>query len=324
MVGCSGPAPRPATPTEAVAPAPEPPPPEPEPVALEDDPVPDGAACFSTEECGDGEHCRGPAGCEADWACGAPRECGDETVSYCGCDGMTFYAPANCPGRPFASAGPCEALGEVVDDSEAGEAIEGNTICRSNDDCRRGFVCAGLEGCGTLWTCVRRRRVRPRCGRAAERFCSCDGETFEASATCPGRPFVHRGYCPGDEPEPEPPAVAAREPEPPAPPPAAEPPPPPRPSPPPAPEPPAARPTPPPTPEPPPEPPTCTSNRDCPRGQICQGPEGCDAAWRCGRPAERCVADTQYFCGCDGQSFTASMTCPGRPHRHRGSCPPAD
>ncbi|HJL14098.1 MAG TPA: hypothetical protein RMH99_00510, partial [Sandaracinaceae bacterium LLY-WYZ-13_1] len=79
-----------------------------------------------------------------------------------------------------------------------------------------------------------------------------------------------------------------------------------------------------PEPEPPPEPAVCTSNRDCPRGQVCQGPEGCGVEWRCARPAQRCVADTQYFCSCDGETFTASMTCPGRPHRHRGSCLPEE
>jgi hypothetical protein len=64
-----------------------------------------------------------------------------------------------------------------------------------------------------------------------------------------------------------------------------------------------------------------TTNGDCPRGQACEGAAGCDEPWRCVRPRAACSNDTQYFCGCGGESFRASMSCPGRPYRHRGSCP---
>ena len=289
---------------------------------LAEDPVPDGEACEASDACGEGQMCRGPVGCESDWGCGAPRACGHETVSFCGCDGMTFYAQENCPGRPYQSVGPCDALGEV--DDEPTEEVEGNRICTADSDCRSGWVCAGVEGCATFWTCVPRGRVRPRCTRDRVRFCSCEGDSFEASGTCPGRPFVHRGYCPGDEP-----AVVAVAPSEAAPAPAPA-------------HPPALTPTPTPTPTPHPTPPpragdagvgrtlgsptssTCGSNRDCSGGEICQGAEGCGGPWHCARPTRACVGDTQYFCGCDGESFRASMTCPGRPHRHRGSCPPGD
>lgn len=294
LLGCSGSAPPPTA-----EPEPEPvsePEPEPE-VRLEDDPVPDGAVCFSSDECEGEQQCRGPAGCETEWACGAPRECGDESVAYCGCDMATFYALEGCPGQAYVHTGPCDELGEEVEEAPA--EVEGSRVCTSDRDCRRGFVCAGTEGCSTLWTCVRRRRMRPRCRRQTDHFCGCTGETFEASATCPGQPFLHRGYCPGDEPPPEPtepPLVAETEP------------------------------TRPPPREPPPtiepaEPAACVSNRDCPRGQVCWGDEGCTSDWRCRRPPERCMSDTQYFCACTGETFTAPMNCPGRPHRHRGSCP---
>lgn len=287
VIACSGGAPRPARTTAAPAPpAPvEAPPPS---IPLEEDPAPDGPVCESTEACEEGRHCRGPAGCEGAWACGEPRECGEATISYCGCDELTFYALEGCPGRPYERVGPCEALGEEITEAEV-EEVEGNTICTSDDDCRSGFVCAGTAGCGTFWTCVRRRSLG--CGRDRAPFCSCNGETIFASSRCPGQPIAHEGYCAGDEPEP-----AAT--------PAAEPPEPPTPS--------ASS-----TPGPPA---SCMSSRDCPRGQVCAGAPGCGTDWHCERPRERCVDDTQYFCGCDGESFRASMTCPGRPHRHRGAC----
>jgi hypothetical protein len=68
----------------------------------------------------------------------------------------------------------------------------------------------------------------------------------------------------------------------------------------------------------------CAGSGDCPRGQVCTGDQGCGMEWHCARPARPCLDDTQYFCGCDGESFRASMTCPGQPHRHRGSCLPEE
>ncbi len=155
-----------------------------------------------------------------------------------------------------------------------------------------------MAGCGGGFRC---ERVRG-CSRARVAFCGCDGETFMASSDCPGRAFLRRGAC--DE------AISSATPEGPV----------------------VVATAPPPTVEPPPAPPGpttiastptpggCTSSRDCRAGRVCTGPPGCGVVWTCQRPAERCNPDTQVFCYCEGETFRASMTCPGRPHAHRGSC----
>jgi hypothetical protein len=53
---------------------------------------------------------------------------------------------------------------------------------------------------------------------------------------------------------------------------------------------------------------------------VCTGPQGCGMTWTCQRPPARCNPDTQVFCDCERNTFRASMTCPGRPYAHRGSC----
>jgi hypothetical protein len=298
IASCSGTAPPPPVERPAVVEpvAEEVPPAEEPPPSVEDDTTPEGASCESTAACEDGQHCRGPAGCEAPWACGEPRECGSATVAYCGCDAMTFYALENCPGQPYQHTGPCEELGEEIAANDV-EEVEGNAICTTDADCRTGYVCSGVAGCGTFWTCVRRRSVR--CGRARVPYCSCDGETFDAPERCPGRPIAHAGYCDGDEPaevvasaDGPSSSAAASEPTSSA----------------------SQR-------EPRSGPRPCMSNRDCPAGLVCEGEPGCGTEWTCVRPRRPCISDTQYFCGCGGETFRASMTCPGRPHRQRGSCP---
>jgi hypothetical protein len=273
-----------------------------------------GAACTSTRECAAGEACRGAPGCTSPWACGAPRECGTERVAYCDCDGVTFHAQSGCPNRTYAHVGPCDDPG--IADASFGvpngdePIVEQDRTCTSSRDCRSGEICFGPAGCGMEWRCERVRGCF-RGGRGE--FCSCDGETFTATNRCPGRPYVHRGACdeviaqagettpPPSEPPSEPPPTS---------------------------RPPVSR-SPrsteaavtPPRPAPPPlEPGQCRTNRDCGRGEVCAGPAGCGEPWTCIRRTERCNPDTQYFCDCDGRSFTASMTCPSRPYVHRGSC----
>lgn len=316
-------------------------------VVPEDDRAPQGPACMRTDECESGQQCRGARGCGSEWACGEARACLDEVVAYCDCDGSTFYARGGCPGRPYASVGPCAPMGELVAaGTELGipdwdeQPTTQDRTCESSRECGRGLTCFGIAGCATEWHCVRARG----CTRDRVPFCGCDGETFVASSTCPGRPFVHRGECRGEaiasadapdagtgtterdagtrvaraEPdagarvaraEPDAgPRIARAEPD------AgarvaagprdagalamsvAE--------------------------EPAPRrgERVCSTSRDCPGGQVCQGPPGCGMEWTCGRPERPCVRDTQVFCDCQGRDFRASMFCPGRPYAHRGSC----
>ncbi len=73
----------------------------------------------------------------------------------------------------------------------------------------------------------------------------------------------------------------------------------------------------------------CTSTADCNAGMECLGGEGCAIPWTCqpalGRP---CTADYAPFCGCDGNTFYGSSSCPDRPFARRGVCetdpPPPD
>lgn len=329
VLACSGAPPRteerpPPPPTE-VEPPPLPPPPEPEgPVVPEDESAPEGgAACTRTSECSSGLACRGARGCESPWACGAPREsCGPDTVSYCDCDGITFHALAGCPGRTYAHVGPCEEAG-IADASygipDGDEPITTrDRTCSSSADCRGGEICYGAPGCGMEWRCERARGCW-RGGRTE--FCGCDGVTFTGPRHCPGQPYARQGSC--EE------AVAVAET--PAPPPTT-----------------TTRARPPTTststaatatttsttarastsvtsttastPPAPLAPGQCRTSRDCGRGEVCAGPAGCGDAWTCIRRTDRCNPDTQYFCDCEGHSFTASMTCPSRPYAHRGSC----
>jgi len=183
--------------------------------------------------------------------------------------------------------------------------------CTSTADCGPGLECLGGEGCGTPWTC------QPALGRPCTAdyspFCGCDGATFYGSSSCPSRPFLHRGPCgpidagPAGCPMPDGSVCAVGQ---------------------------VCR-----TGEcttcfcaapgmlrctggcvdagPPPR--LCRSNVDCSVGQMCAGPEGCGVPWTC-QPAPPCTRDLAPYCGCDGTTFMASSTCPGRPYQHRGNC----
>jgi hypothetical protein len=62
----------------------------------------------------------------------------------------------------------------------------------------------------------------------------------------------------------------------------------------------------------------CTTSDDCSNGETCTGKLGCDEGWHCAKPA--CTRDLVTFCGCDGKTFKASGTCPGRKASKRGPC----
>jgi hypothetical protein len=191
--------------------------------------------------------------------------------------------------------------------------------CTSTADCGPGLECLGGEGCGTPWTC------QPALGRPCTAdfspFCGCDGVTFGGSSSCPPRPFLHRGPCgpidagPAGCAMPDGSVCAVGQ---------------------------LCR-----TGEcttcfcsapgmlrctggcvdagPPPR--VCRGNVDCAAGQMCSGPEGCGIPWTC-QPAPPCTRDLTTWCACDGTTFMASSTCPGRPYLRRGACgiipPPPD
>ena len=70
---------------------------------------------------------------------------------------------------------------------------------------------------------------------------------------------------------------------------------------------------------------TCTSSADCAPGEECYIAEGCAVPSVCGPALGRpCTDDLAAFCGCDGQTFSSSSSCPSRTYAHRGPCEAAD
>lgn len=172
--------------------------------------------------------------------------------------------------------------------------------CTTSAQCGDGMTCTGEPGCGEPWTC---QPARP-CTRDLVVFCSCDGESFRASSTCPGRPVRHRGPCEGAPPPPSPPAGTVTGP----------------------------RPTPggiQPTPaevgtvgdDSSPVAPggRCTQSSDCTADHMCLGNEGCSNGMTC-QPRRPCTRDLALFCGCDGEVFRSSSSCPSAPFINRGPC----
>lgn len=68
--------------------------------------------------------------------------------------------------------------------------------------------------------------------------------------------------------------------------------------------------------------PLCDSNADCSDGQLCEG-VGCEPGQgRCVDGDRICTRDLAQYCGCDGQLFEASGSCPGARFAYRGPCEP--
>lgn len=66
----------------------------------------------------------------------------------------------------------------------------------------------------------------------------------------------------------------------------------------------------------------CQMAKDC-RSGICEG-QGCgDVLGVCMSRARVCSTDARQYCGCDGQTFTESGSCPGRRFKARGACTPS-
>jgi hypothetical protein len=64
----------------------------------------------------------------------------------------------------------------------------------------------------------------------------------------------------------------------------------------------------------------CLSDADC-NGDVCEG-QGCGDAQpgTCVSKARMCTRDSRPYCGCDGQTFRASGSCPGRRYAAKGEC----
>ena len=186
-----------------------------------------------------------------------------------------------------ADAGPPTATPPAVEEptrlvvSEDEAAPEG-PACTADAHCGQGLACRGAPGCHAPWACGAARA----CMEESVSYCDCEGQTFQASGGCPGRPYAHVGAC-----EAEGTLVADG---------------------------------------------TelgvpdwdqpqvqderaCTTGDDCRAGQVCWGVPGCGTAWSCIR-ARGCRRDSVPYCGCDGVTFRASSTCPGRPFVYRGAC----
>lgn len=71
-----------------------------------------------------------------------------------------------------------------------------------------------------------------------------------------------------------------------------------------------------------PDGPLCDSDADCGADMICEG-VGCEPGeGRCVARDRICTRDLAQYCGCDGQLFETSGSCPGRRYAYRGPCDP--
>lgn len=63
----------------------------------------------------------------------------------------------------------------------------------------------------------------------------------------------------------------------------------------------------------------CAEGSQCQSG-ICEG-QGCDGKGPvCTTPGRMCTKDLRPYCGCDGETFQGSGSCPGRPYAHKDAC----
>jgi hypothetical protein len=68
----------------------------------------------------------------------------------------------------------------------------------------------------------------------------------------------------------------------------------------------------------------CSTSLPCEPGFMCDG-VACSEAWECVTHFDEtvehpCEPATMLWCGCDGMTFEASITCPDRPWAHPGAC----
>lgn len=65
---------------------------------------------------------------------------------------------------------------------------------------------------------------------------------------------------------------------------------------------------------------SCLAADECESG-VCEG-EGCgdDQPGTCADAERMCTRDLQQYCGCDGETFGASGSCPGARYSAKGPC----
>jgi len=68
----------------------------------------------------------------------------------------------------------------------------------------------------------------------------------------------------------------------------------------------------------------CTTTSPCGPELTCSG-DACSDVWECTTHFDDtlehpCAPETMLYCGCDGVTFEASVTCPDRPFSHPGAC----
>ena len=173
---------------------------------------------------------------------------------------------------------------------EGGAPLAG--ACTTGADCASG-ICEG-QGCGDRsGVCADAVRA---CTQDFVEYCGCDGQTFGGSGSCPGDRYQHVGPCEGEDgsqaggtdgPGSE---VDGGETDPGDRAPASS---------------------------------ACTTGADCASG-ICEG-QGCgDGNGVCADALRACTQDFVEYCGCDGQTFGGSGSCPGKRYQHMGPCESED
>jgi len=118
------------------------------------------------------------------------------------------------------------------------------------------------------------------CTRDLRPYCGCDGETFQSSGSCPGQRYAAKGPCDGEGSGADGGAPGGAGADGSA----------------------------------------CLAPSDC-RSGVCEG-QGCgeDSPGTCAAKTRMCTRDYQAYCGCDGQTFHGSGSCPGKRYRARGEC----
>lgn len=66
----------------------------------------------------------------------------------------------------------------------------------------------------------------------------------------------------------------------------------------------------------------CDTTADCAKGEVCEGLGCAPGQGRCAPPDRMCTRDLAVYCGCEGEEFQGSGSCPGDRFAYRGPCEP--